>query len=80
MSVRAPNNRDYFVEVDLLEGVRQCKYGHCGDGDADDDTEAPQSGAAAGRLLQHIDSQGVHPFGQRHKLPCRVIRAVASIP
>jgi hypothetical protein len=34
-------------------------YGHRGDRDADDYTEAPQSGDAARRLLQHEDFQGV---------------------
>jgi len=46
----------------VLEGARQREYGDSRDGDADDDTEALDAGAAARRFLQHGDFQGAYPF------------------
>ena len=64
--VCAPDDLEYFVVVDVLERMRQRENGCRSDGNADDDTQALQPGAAAGGVLQHNDLQSVHPIGQQY--------------
>jgi hypothetical protein len=49
--------------------MRQRKDGPRSNGDAGDNAQALQSGAAEKRLLQHNDFQGKYPF--RRRLNCR---------